>query len=72
MIVCQCKGTTDATIRKEVRQGAKTIAEVGALCSAGTECEGCHETIAKIILEERSSQPGEAEPVSRLTAVDKP
>ncbi len=52
MIVCQCKGTTDAAVRKAVREGATTIAEVGAACSAGTECEGCHETIAKIIAQE--------------------
>ncbi len=52
MIVCQCKGTTDATVRKVVREGARTVAAVGAACSAGTECAGCHETIAKIISEE--------------------
>ena len=52
MIVCQCKGITDAVIRKAVRAGATTIAAVGVACSAGTECEGCHETIAKIISQE--------------------
>lgn len=55
MIVCQCKGTTDAAIRKAVREGATTVGAVGAACSAGTECEGCHETIARIISSELSN-----------------
>lgn len=52
MIVCQCKGITDASVRQAVREGAGTVAEVGISCRAGTECGGCHETIAQLIAEE--------------------
>ncbi len=61
MIVCQCKGTTDAVVRRAVRAGASTIGEVGAMCLAGTECGGCHETIAQIILSERLSMTSSSE-----------
>ena len=70
MIVCQCKGTTDTAIRKAIRQGATTIGEVGAACLAGTECEGCLETIAKIISEERPAGQEKVAKVPHLTPAD--
>jgi len=53
MIVCQCKGTTDAAVRKAIRKGAATIGEIGFLCGAGIECGGCHETLEAMLREER-------------------
>jgi bacterioferritin-associated ferredoxin len=49
MIVCQCKGTTDAVVRKAIRNGARTVGEIGAMCLAGTDCEGCHDTLIGIL-----------------------
>ena len=70
MIVCQCKGTTDAAIRKAVREGATTIGEVGAACMAGIECEGCLETIARIISEERPAGQEKVAKMPQLTPAD--
>jgi bacterioferritin-associated ferredoxin len=49
MIVCHCKGISDKTIRRAVREGAHTIDEVGVSCRAGTECGGCLDTIRWLI-----------------------
>lgn len=64
MIVCQCKGTTEATVRKAIRAGASSVAEIGCACLAGTDCGGCHETLVKILSSERPE--GRAEPVREL------
>lgn len=45
MIVCQCKGVTDADIRRAIREGAVTVEQVGLSCRAGTDCGGCKPTI---------------------------
>ena len=49
MIVCHCKGISDRAIRRAVREGAVTVADVGSACGAGTGCQGCSEGIAEII-----------------------
>ena len=49
MIICQCKGLTDRTIRKMVRDGARSRREVARVCAAGTSCGGCANAIDKII-----------------------
>lgn len=49
MIVCQCKGVTDADIRKAVREGAVTVEQIGLACRAGTDCGGCKPTIELIL-----------------------
>ena len=58
MIVCQCKGVTDTTVRKAVRAGASTVAEIGCACLAGTDCGGCHETLVKILCSEQEETRG--------------
>lgn len=68
MIVCQCKGTTDAAIRRAIRAGASTVGEVGAACLAGTECEGCHETILQLIRSEPDSTAEEKKPAPAIAA----
>ena len=71
MIVCQCKGTTEAAVRKAIRAGASTVAEIGCACLAGTDCGGCHETLVKILSSERPDERAEPagglllQPVSR-------
>lgn len=49
MIVCQCKGVTDADIRKAIREGAVTVEQVGLACRAGTDCGGCKPTIEYLL-----------------------
>ena len=59
MIVCQCKGVTEASVRRAVRAGALTIGEIGFACLAGTECGACHEVLEQILQAERKA-PGRA------------
>ncbi len=49
MIVCQCRGVTDRTIRKAVRDGASDRNEVVRACTAGNTCGGCVPAIDEII-----------------------
>lgn len=45
MIVCHCEVVSDRQIRDAVDQGARTVAEVGDRCGAGTRCGSCRPTI---------------------------
>jgi len=46
MIVCLCKGVTDRTVRKLVRQGASSLHDVRLACSAGACGGGTAVTVA--------------------------
>jgi bacterioferritin-associated ferredoxin len=56
MLVCHCKRVNDRTIRTAIRDGAKSIDAVGAVCGAGTSCGGCHETIDGLIGSEQKER----------------
>ena len=60
MIICQCNGVSDRTIRKAVRNGANTRNEVVRACTAGECCGGCTPAIDEIIEAEqrRIARPG--------------
>lgn len=49
VIVCHCKGISDRTIRRAVREGAVSGLDVGRACAAGTGCGGCQEAIEEIV-----------------------
>jgi bacterioferritin-associated ferredoxin len=49
MYVCHCRAVTDATIERVITGGARTIAEVGAECRAGTRCGGCWPVLAELL-----------------------
>lgn len=49
MLICSCKGVTDRKIEEQVRNGARTIAQVQDGCQAGTECGGCLRQIHKLL-----------------------
>jgi bacterioferritin-associated ferredoxin len=53
MIVCHCHGVTDREIRACVKDGARTCADVGAHCGAGTGCGGCSSLVAEVVQGER-------------------
>ena len=53
MIVCLCKGITDRTVRKLVRQGASSLHDVRLACSAGACCGACRETLVDIVRSEK-------------------
>ena len=60
MIICQCNGISDRTIRKAVRNGANNRNEVVRACTAGKTCGGCVPAIDEIIEAEqqRIAPPG--------------
>jgi bacterioferritin-associated ferredoxin len=49
MIICECTGTTDGTIRALARDGVTTIAEITRRCGAGGCCQSCRPQIARIL-----------------------
>jgi bacterioferritin-associated ferredoxin len=57
MIVCHCHGVTDRVIRRTVREGASTCAQVSRACAAGGGCGGCRPVILEIIESEQAG-PG--------------
>ena len=53
MIICQCNGVSDRTIRKVVRDGASNRNDVVRACTAGKTCGGCVPAIDEIVEAER-------------------
>src|SRR4051795_10854587 len=49
LLVCHCHRICDRTIRESIREGARSIAEIGASCRAGTGCGGCRPAIAGLL-----------------------
>ncbi len=50
-VICFCRNVTYGKIVEAVKNGAKTIDEVGAKTSAGTTCGACKTRILNIIKE---------------------
>ena len=55
MIVCHCHATSDRAIRRAVREGASSSAEVTRHCGAGGTCGGCKPRIESIVEHEQNS-----------------
>jgi bacterioferritin-associated ferredoxin len=55
--LCHCLAVTDDTIRTAMEDGARTIAEVGERCGAGTGCGGCHLVLRQMLAEYGRSGP---------------
>jgi bacterioferritin-associated ferredoxin len=51
VIICECTGTTDGTVRALARDGVTKVAEVTRRCGAGGCCQSCRPTIARILRE---------------------
>ena len=49
MYACICRGVRESEIVGAIHGGAGTVAEVGAVCDAGTDCGACHSSIAALI-----------------------
>jgi len=65
VIVCHCKGLSDRDIRKAVREGAVSAADVSRLCRAGSDCGGCRPLIDEIIHKESPALAHEPGPTGR-------
>lgn len=51
-MVCTCVKVTEDEIVRVIRGGARTLAEVGKACEAGTGCTTCHVTILALLEDE--------------------
>lgn len=49
MIVCHCRQLTDSQVRRAVREGARSLDDLGRACGAGVECGGCRPELARLI-----------------------
>jgi NAD(P)H-nitrite reductase large subunit len=57
VLVCHCHRICDRTIRESIREGARSIDEVGDACRAGTSCGGCRPAIAGLLQAQRAEEP---------------
>ena len=49
MLVCHCNRICDRTICESIREGARSVDEVGRACGAGTGCGGCRPRIRTLL-----------------------
>lgn len=49
MILCQCAGVTDCTIRMLIESGASSVQEITELCGAGACCQPCRDEIGALL-----------------------
>jgi bacterioferritin-associated ferredoxin len=70
MIICHCKGVTDRSIRKAVRDGAISLEEVGRACGAGSSCGGCQNAVSDLIHVEAAQHTSASTSVSQPGSAD--
>ena len=49
MLVCHCNGVSDRAIRRAIRDGARTLGQVGQACGAGACCGGCQDSVRELL-----------------------
>ena len=49
MYVCVCHAVTENEVNAEVAFGARSVAEIGERCGAGTGCGMCHEKLRALL-----------------------
>lgn len=54
MIICHCHKVTDKDIRKNIKDGARSLKDISCICQACTDCKGCAKAIQCILKEELS------------------
>ncbi|MGO9058467.1 MAG: bacterioferritin-associated ferredoxin [Candidatus Binataceae bacterium] len=55
MILCQCKGVTDAAIKKLIEEGASTLQAIVKTCGAGRRCAPCRAEITAMLCRDTAS-----------------
>ena len=55
MILCQCKGVTDAAIKKLIEEGASTLQAIVKTCGAGRRCPPCRAEISAMLCRDTAS-----------------
>lgn len=71
MLICHCNGISDRKIRVAIRNGARTPADVGRACGAGSGCGGCLDAVRELIHTEATHrvEANETPPRQPLTHV---
>ncbi|MDE0884724.1 MAG: (2Fe-2S)-binding protein [Myxococcota bacterium] len=67
MMVCQCNGVSDRTVRRVIRAGASTVGQVARSCGAGASCGGCEIAIRGLLRSE--AQERELDKVAPLDSL---
>ncbi len=49
MVLCQCVGVTDVTIKQLIEEGATSVGDITRRCGAGRCCTPCREEIAALV-----------------------
>jgi bacterioferritin-associated ferredoxin len=65
MIVCECRGLTDAQIRALVRAGWDTLPLLETVCGVGASCGDCRQALAAMLDQETMSRREAASKSSR-------
>jgi bacterioferritin-associated ferredoxin len=71
MIVCLCRGLSDADIRATMAAGADTLPEIGDACGAGTDCRMCCECLVTMLAERAAGAATCAPGERRLAGSDR-
>lgn len=56
MYVCLCKGVSERVVKACIRDGARTVQEIGFACGAGTDCGACRGVLREMIEEFEEEQ----------------
>ena len=57
VLVCFCHPTTDRDVDAAIDEGARTVADLGRRCGAGTGCGSCHSMIDMMLADDGSATP---------------
>ncbi len=49
MILCHCERVSDRTVRHAIADGARSIDDITAQCSAGGNCGGCTDALEALL-----------------------
>jgi bacterioferritin-associated ferredoxin len=58
MYVCLCKGVSERAVRASIREGARTLQQVGRACGAGTDCGACRGAVRDLLEEHEEEHEG--------------
>lgn len=56
MYVCLCRGVRASEVAEAIREGARTVGQVGRACGAGVTCGGCRPVIHDLLVDHGAGQ----------------
>jgi len=49
MIVCLCRGVSEAAVQQLIDTGVTTLRQIGEACGAGTDCGACCPLVKELL-----------------------